>query len=688
MVILSEAGTGKTAEIRNIARTLRVQGRPAFFLRLEHIPQDFEDAFEIGAYENFEEWLASAEEGWLLLDSVDEARLRHPLDFELAIRKLGRRIQSAKDRTHIVITGRTTAWRPKTDLAHCKRHLSYGSSAQTKRDPQAEDDIHEGVVHTQTVTAGQAQSDFRIVAFDDLTREQIAVFVEARGIKNSKSFLDAVERADAWAFTSRPQDLEELTGFWIDKGRIGTRLELIRNSIDRRLAERDQDRADGRPLSAERVRQGTRLLAASTTLTKDSTIRIPDGSDNTKGIAVQSVLTEWDDQEISTLLSRPIFDEAIYGTVRFHHRSVREYLTAEWFAELLKRETSRRTIETLFFRNQYGLDIVVPSLRPILPWLAILDDKIGERVRKIAPEIIFEGGDPSQLPLSVRRNILREICRQMADGSTGHSVQQYGAVQRFASPDLTDDVRALLEQYANHEELTAFLLRMVWLGQLVGAQPETMNIALSPNAERYVRISAFRAMKSIGSKEDIDLIRQSFLTEAPILNGEWLAELIEDEQPTEQTVDWFLACLKKIEPIDEYAVNHLEINTAQFVGATDLELLPRLVAGLNGLLNLSPMIERRYCEVSERFQWLMAPACEAVKRLIMARHPATLKPDALAILHKYASVRGYGNRTLDENEVKFSEIIPAWKDLNRTLFWFEIQRSREILANKSGRTTD
>jgi len=41
LIILSEAGSGKTAEIRNIARTLREQGKSAFFLHLEHIPRDF-----------------------------------------------------------------------------------------------------------------------------------------------------------------------------------------------------------------------------------------------------------------------------------------------------------------------------------------------------------------------------------------------------------------------------------------------------------------------------------------------------------------------------------------------------------------------------------------------------------------------------------------------------------------------
>jgi len=683
LIILSEAGSGKTYEIRNVAQTLREQGKPAFFLRLEHIPRDFEDAFEVGTYEAFEEWLASGEEGWLLLDSVDEARLRNPGDFELAIRKLSRRISTAKDRTHIVITGRTTAWRPKTDLAYCTAHLPYAVATTSERDPQA-DDGPEGSLQTETETEGRAKSVFKIVSLDDLTSNQIAVFAKARGIEDSKAFLDAVERADAWSFTSRPQDLEELTEFWIDKGRIGTRLELMLNSIDRRLAERDQGRADARPLSAERALQGSRLLSAATTLAQNQTIRVPDGAENSKGIAVQSVLPAWDDKDQSILLSRPIFDEAIYGTVRFHHRSVREYLAAEWFSELLKRETSRRTIETLFFRNQYGLDIVVPTLRPILPWLAILDEKIRERVRNVAPEIIFEGGDPSHLPLEVRRHILHEVCAQMADGATGRSMRDYAAVQRFANPDLTDDVRALIRQYADNEDLTAFLLRMVWLGQLAGALPEAMDVALTPTAEQYVRIAAFRAIKAIGSNEDRENVRQSFLAETSELKREWLAELIEGVQPTRQTLVWLLGCLEKSGPKERYTVDRLTDSVTEFTDTADIELLPQLVTGLNRLLSLPPMIERRYCEVSKKFHWLMAPASKALERLILTRHPASLDQAALSILHKFSAARDYGIDGLADVKTEFSKLVPAWKELNRTLFWFEVQRSRESVDKKRG----
>jgi hypothetical protein len=173
VIILSNAGSGKTAEIRNITCTLRKQKKSAFFLRLEHIPSNFEDAFEIGSYETFKEWLASGEEGWLLLDSVDEARLQSPSDFELAIRMLSRQISIAKDRTHIVITSRTTAWRPKTDLAYCTTHLPYAVAATSERDPQVEDDSPEGSLRTKTEMKDRTKPVFKIVALDDLTSKQV-----------------------------------------------------------------------------------------------------------------------------------------------------------------------------------------------------------------------------------------------------------------------------------------------------------------------------------------------------------------------------------------------------------------------------------------------------------------------------------------------------------------------------------
>ena len=110
VILLSEAGSGKTEEIRHVCRDLRLNGKRAFFLRIEHLAQDFEASFEEGTPEEFADWVSSGDEGWLLLDSVDEARLKDPKDFERAIRTIGRRLRGVLQQAHIVITSRGEPW--------------------------------------------------------------------------------------------------------------------------------------------------------------------------------------------------------------------------------------------------------------------------------------------------------------------------------------------------------------------------------------------------------------------------------------------------------------------------------------------------------------------------------------------------------------------------------------------------
>jgi hypothetical protein len=689
-IILSEAGTGKTEEIRHVAQTLRSEGKAAFFIRLEYIPKYFEDAFEEGSFEEFEAWLASAREGWLLLDSVDEARLRDPGDFELAIRKLGRHIKAAQQRVHIIITGRTTAWRPETDREHCDDHLRFEPPiVKAEASERSEDSGPNEVFHTQDQPEKRKQPVFKIVALEDLVSSQIESFAAAKGVKNTKAFLEAVERADAWSFTSRPQDLEELAQFWHKHGRIGNRLEIMRNSIDRRLAERDQGRADARPLSTERARQGARLVAAAVTLAQQATIRVPDGANNSKGIPIDAVLPDWDDKERATLLARPIFDEAIYGAVRFHHRSVREYLTAEWLAELLKRETSRRKIEALLFRNQYGLDVVVPTMRPILPWLAILDEKVCKRLRRLAPEVVLEGGDPSQLPLDMRRITLRQVCEQSADGASSRTLMDHTVVQRFANEDLVSDVKELIGKYVGNDDLIWFLLGMVWLGELKDALPEAKSLALSVSSSKHTRLAAFRAVRAVGAPQDMAEVRASFLAESAELSRDWLAELLESLEPSLCTTKWLLECLNRTEAKNPHSVDDLTNAVAAFAQRANVELLPQIVSGFNALLDRTPVIERRYCEISEKFGWLMRAAAYAVERLIRERAPATLKSDALAILHKFPISQQSHSGDFCEVNFEFSKLVPAWPELNRALFWHEATKARAGIDKKRGeRLTD
>src|SRR5437868_14117171 len=168
VVLLSEAGSGKTEEVRHVCRELRRRMKRAFFLRIEHLVQDFDSAFEEGTPEEFEEWMVSDEDGWLLLDSVDEARLKDPKDFERAIRKVGRKLGRALQRTRVVITGRTDAWRPRTDLMLCEAALPWTTPATA---PEQEQESDEAVTTGEVPRSKRRRSPFRIVALDDLGGE-------------------------------------------------------------------------------------------------------------------------------------------------------------------------------------------------------------------------------------------------------------------------------------------------------------------------------------------------------------------------------------------------------------------------------------------------------------------------------------------------------------------------------------
>lgn len=674
VVLLSEAGSGKSAEIRNTARHLREEEKFAFFVRLEHVADGLEDALEEGTDEEFAAWLEGTEEGWILLDSVDESRLRDPFDFERAVKKLGRILGSAKQRAHIVITGRTTAWRPKTDLMLCMQYLSYATPVI--EEVGGKESSKQGSNLLQRNAHSADESMYKIVAFDSLSYHQVEAFSKAKGISDTKGLLDAVERADAWSFTSRPQDLADLVTFWSEHRRIGSRLELIESGVKRRLEERDQKRADARPITVNRIRAGVCAVAAACTLAQTQTVRVPDGSENTKGLPIKEILPDWDDQDCATLLSRPVFDQAIYGTVRFHHRTVREYLTAEWFSHLLKQDTSRRRVEELFFREQYGLEVVVPSLRPVLPWLALMDGRISERVRKLAPEVFFEGGDPSKLPLETRRQVLHQVCDQFSKSASSRSMMDYSAVQRFAGADLTEDVVTLLKTHAANDDLLWFLLRMVWHGQLKGALKESERIALDARAERHVRIAAIRAVGAIGSVTEMTAIRSAILDEPMPLRRDLVAELLKDIHPSEESIQWLFDCIGKVGKPERYSAEVLSPEIVAFIERTDFALLPLAIGQASLLLNTEPFIERRECEISADYAWLLVPMGVAVQRMVESRSPDTLSLAPLDILYKLPLAREYDHDHDTDIKLKLAALVPEWQELNLSLFWFIAEHQR------------
>ncbi len=163
-----------------------------------------------------------------------------------------------------------------------------------------------------------------------------------------------------------------------------------------------------------RARNGARALAAAVTLTGRSIVSLPSDTNKEDRVDPAAVLPDWPEAELDALLRSGIFDDVVYASVRFRHREIRELLTAEWAKDLLDRPGARAEGEALFFRTQYGEQVIVPRLRPTLCWLLVLDEGARDRALALEPDIASEGGDPSQLPLAVRQEMMAGIVAQIA----------------------------------------------------------------------------------------------------------------------------------------------------------------------------------------------------------------------------------------------------------------------------------
>lgn len=668
-VILAEAGAGKTEELRQHAILLASQEKPAFFIRIEDIEDDFFKAFEVGEEAQFHSWLGSMEEAWFFLDSVDEARLENPRTFEKALRCFARTIKKGAHRAHIYLSSRPYAWRPEEDRRLLDELLYLPAPL-------------EGDSEEEHQKSESPQSALTIYTMHPLDEERIRRFCVARAANDIERLLREIERANLWGLAERPFDLEGILAKWDSDNALGGRLELLRHNINKRLSDNhDTDRAQRQPLNSELAREGARRLAAAVVLTGQVGINVPDASHVKPGIEAEAVLADWDPKDVHALLDRGIFNDVIYGAVRFRHRDVRELLAAEWFTGLLISGNSRYSVEALFFREQYGEKIITPRLQPVLPWLILFDEEIRRRALEIHPEIAVEGGDPSQLPLLERQRILKDIVSRIVADGNNRSAQDNGAIARIADPDLSENTQQLITEYGNNDDAIFFLGRLVWQGDMVRCVPPFIAIAADKSRDIYARIASVRAVMTCGTTEQKrDLWQRLNKSDEPIPR-KLLSELLENAVPDNSSIAQLIISLGKLPPYEQYEVSGLDHALHEFIKrlpiSDDQRGLTDIVDGLYGYLDQAPYVEKRECHVSEEYAWLLNPATHLVERLVKAQSTVALGMAALSIMLMVPALRFWREAgSTREYKGELHELVPKWPELNDALYWANIEQAR------------
>jgi hypothetical protein len=184
---------------------------------------------------------------------------------------------------------------------------------------------------------------------------------------------------------------------------------------------------------------------------------------------VSKILQNWSAEIQTTLLERPLFGFASYGRVRFHHRSVVEFLAAKRLDVLLASGVSIKSIKRLLFtETAQGVRTVRLSMRPVAAWLALWRDSIFDDIVALDPAVVLDHGDPQSLgPAQRVRAIEAYVDRYGRGGWRGLSTPGI-QVHRFASQELTDSVKRLWDQGIENPEIRELLLQIVAAGKLGG----------------------------------------------------------------------------------------------------------------------------------------------------------------------------------------------------------------------------
>ena len=129
VVVLGEAGIGKTYEFREQARRLQSQAKAAFFIQLNLLDRqgDWVSALDEQAT-HFEKWQGSADPGIFFLDAVDEARLTGPVALHRALSCVKRALTEDLDRVSFFISSRISDWSLPTVRALVQQQLTLSTA--------------------------------------------------------------------------------------------------------------------------------------------------------------------------------------------------------------------------------------------------------------------------------------------------------------------------------------------------------------------------------------------------------------------------------------------------------------------------------------------------------------------------------------------------------------------------------
>ncbi len=552
VVVLAEAGSGKSTEFESQCAALRSAGKFAFSASVRDVAQaGLEGALVPSERGRLAVWKADdAAECWLFIDSVDEAR-DQGFHFDAAARNLADAIAGYEERTHIYISSRFTDWDATADRVSMDKWLAMPEPPPA---PAAdfEQEVRDTLHNKERPEPTDPKDPIAVLVLEPLEREQVRRFAEGSGIDNADAFLAAVDHSNLWTFAARPLDLGWMVDYWRANARLGTLRQMIEASLSARLLDPDPQRRRRDPIDATSAGHALDRIGASFLFCGKDSLRIPasglDLAPAEKSMPLEAILPDWADGQRLLLLGRPVFDPATLGRARLHNDNegtLRCFLAARWLNERLQQNCPLQTVFDILFADLYGYRLVRPDMVETSAWLAGQNAVVADELISRAPFNLVRHGDAGSLPIPVR---IRAFSAALAQVETIDREKLWfldDSLRRFADPAL-DPHFPEWWQSAGNEEAQHLILRLIWHGKQRGGLDIARTAAFDRSADEITQLLGVRALVALGEPEDLERLSRYIAENVGTLPRSLVLEGLSTLSPERLSVAEFFALIDRV----------------------------------------------------------------------------------------------------------------------------------------------
>jgi len=566
VVILGEAGIGKTYEFNSQTDRLKIEKKAAFFIPLNQITnQETFDLALSGDRTKYDKWLSSDEMGYFFLDSVDETRLNSSTSLNISLKTVIHSLRPHLKRASFFVSSRITDWSfPGVRETIEETVLKPVQQADTQLSDFSTDPTGDLTVK------GKEESSIQLEVFslDPLSRCDVLKFAEAYGAVPVDKFWEEIEDGDYDFMATRPLDLRWMAERWSSIKKLGTYSELIESAVRHRLKEHNPCYIETKSvLSEAQLRQGVEQIAAASVFSGYPYILIAPGVSQNGAISPAEVLPEWTPPEHLGLLGSAIFDESTYGRVKFHHRIIREYLAACWIEKLINDGLPVQKALDLFIRNSFGECVLLRGRRPVLCWLASINAVVREKVIQLFPEMLMFEGDPQQWSSSDVEVAFEGYLQRLEAGyqpDWWNDASEFRRVARMLYPTI---IEKHLSQYSENPKILNRLLTLIKHGKICACSALVYEIYNNPDTIPRHKNYALITLDSIALPEQRNAIADDLVSGVFKLNMHIASALVVtglENLTVEQLTEVFAKC----DPEPEYG--------GSLSSAIEDDLLPKL----------------------------------------------------------------------------------------------------------------